>query len=218
VICPLCFNKQSLTPVKGPGLRDYLFCGKCKLIFADARFFLPLEEEKKRYLTHNNGIQYPGYVKFLNQAIEPALPHLTKGMIGLDYGCGPNPTLSLLIEKQGYKCDNYDPIFSPELSRKFFDFVFATECFEHFFFPEKEMKKLSNLLKPGGLLIVMTDKWKSIDAFLNWSYARDNTHVSFYHSYTFDFIAEKFKFQIVDNSHERVIIMLKTKIPGEELR
>lgn len=36
-------------------------------------------------------IQYKGYVDFLNQAIEPAYPLLSRHMYGLDYGCGPVP-------------------------------------------------------------------------------------------------------------------------------
>ncbi|MFO7656607.1 MAG: class I SAM-dependent methyltransferase [Bacteroidales bacterium] len=165
------------------------------------------KSEKKRYLTHNNGIQYKGYVDFLNQAIEPALPLLNKDMQGLDFGCGPTPTLSVILEQQGYKCDNYDPLFFPGLPEKKYDFIFATECFEHFFFPAKEIQLIKNLLKPGGILTIMTETWKSDEAFASWYYAKDSTHVSFFHNHTFGFIAEKFGFEAKECSNERVMIL-----------
>ncbi len=217
VVCPLCFNKKSFTMVHGPDARTYRGCNKCRLIFTETRFLPSARDEKKRYLTHKNGIQYPGYVKFLNQAINPALPLLSEDMEGLDFGCGPTPTLSLLLKNQGYKCNNYDPIFFPVLACKHYDFIFATECFEHFFFPEKEIKKIHNLLKPGGLLIIMTETWNSIDAFSNWYYAKDTTHVSFYHNHTFRFIAEKFNFESLDNISQRVILLKKQQVPAEIL-
>jgi SAM-dependent methyltransferase len=195
--------------VKGPGSRVYRGCQKCRLIFAETRFLPSAESEKKRYLTHNNGIQHQGYVNFLNQAIEPALPLLTKGMHGLDFGCGPTPTLSVILEQQGYPCDNYDPFFFPEIPGKEYGFIFATECFEHFFFPAKEIQCIKNLLKPNGILIIMTETWKSAEDFNNWHYANDSTHVSFYHDHTFDFIGREFGFEKLGTENERVIIFKK---------
>ncbi len=110
--CPLCNNKGTFKAVGDPDERAYRECGKCRLIFTETRFLPSKENEKERYLTHNNGIQHEGYVNFLNHAIEPALPLLKKDMHGLDFGCGPAPTLSLLIEQKGFTCDNYDPFFS----------------------------------------------------------------------------------------------------------
>jgi len=208
-MCPLCFNKGSFTVVNGPDSRTYRECNKCRLIFTETRH-LPLAKiEKKRYLTHNNGIQYKGYVDFLNQAIEPALPLMHKDMHGLDFGCGPTPTLSVILEQQGYACDNYDPFFFPDLPEKLYDFIFATECFEHFFFPAKEMQGIKRLLKPGGILIVMTETWKSAEAFASWYYAKDSTHVSFFHSHTFGYIAEKYGFEKLESCNDRVMLMQK---------
>ncbi len=212
VMCPLCFNKESFVVVEGPDSRMYRECKKCSLIFTESRFLPSKESERKRYLTHNNGIQYKGYINFLNQAIEPALPLLTNKMQGLDFGCGPEPTLSVLLEKKGFSCDNYDPFFFPEMPGDAYDFVFATECFEHFFFPEKEIQRIKNLLKPEGILIVMTETWKSAEAFKTWYYPKDFTHVSFYHNQTFDFIAAKFGFKAIESNKERVMILQKESV------
>lgn len=65
-MCPLCLNKGSFTQLTGPDHRIFLSCQKCKLLFSSSSSQLSLKEEEKRYKEHNNGIQYPGYVKFLN--------------------------------------------------------------------------------------------------------------------------------------------------------
>lgn len=99
MICPMCLSKGSmLQPVQGPDKREYSLCFSCKLIFTSTRFQLTAVEQKKRYEKHRNGLQNTGYVKFLNRAIEPALSYLHTGMKGLDYGCGPVPTLSRLLD------------------------------------------------------------------------------------------------------------------------
>ena len=207
--CPLCSDTKGFTTLKGPDTRVYLACSNCKLIFAEPKFLLSGTDEKARYLTHNNGIQYPGYVTFLNQAIEPTLPYLKQNSNGLDFGCGPTPTISLLLKQQGFNCDDYDPFFFPQLPDKVYDFVFATECFEHFYNPAKEIKTIYNLLKPDGILTIMTETWSTEEAFLTWYYVKDNTHVSFFHIDTFQYIAKTFGFEIIESGNARVIILRK---------
>lgn len=166
----------------------------------------------ERYRQHNNGIQYEGYVTFLNKAIHPALKYLKPDMKGLDYGCGPEPTLSLLLKQEGYTCDDYDPFFFPDLDQnKQYDFIFATECFEHFFFPARDLQKINELLKDDGILVIMTELWQDIEKFKTWHYAKDATHVSFYHQRTFHYIAGKYGLTplVADN---RVIIFQKNKV------
>lgn len=214
-VCPLCLNKIAFTQITGPDHRIFLCCDKCKLVFTATSFLPSRKEEEKRYKKHNDGIQLPGYVKFLNQAIEPALPFLSKEMKGLDYGCGPVPTLSVLLERQGIGCENYDSLFFPELPDGPFDFIFATECFEYFFLPAREMQKIKNLLKPQGFLIVMTEKWTKPEEFARWSYAKDTTHVTFYHADTFRFISAKYKFILIESNNPRVVMLQKEEIEAE---
>lgn len=206
--CPLCLNSEWMSVVEGPDHRSYQLCNKCRIIFTDTNFYPTIEEERIRYLEHNNGPQFKGYVKFLNRAIVPALEFLESGMKGLDYGCGPVPTLSKILQKNGYICDDYDPVFFPELDHnKQYDFIFSTECFEHFFYPAKELQQIKKILKQEGYLIIMTDKWKSLEQFKNWYYAKDNTHVTFYHEESLQFIAEKFGFEQIESGDERVSIL-----------
>ncbi|MFP4023776.1 MAG: class I SAM-dependent methyltransferase [Thiohalospira sp.] len=208
--CPLCLNKERFEKIKGVDKNDYQYCPSCKLIFSLPDNFLTTDEEKERYLHHNNGIQYSGYVHFLNQAVEPALGYLKPGMECLDFGCGPVPTLSILIKRNGFGCDDYDPLFFPELPDKKYDVVFATECFEHFYHPAKEIKTITSILKKEGFLIMMTQLWKGLERFHLWHYTNDDTHVVFYHKDTIRYIAEKFEMEIKQIIDNRVIILQKT--------
>lgn len=211
--CKLCHYDGPFEQINDRLNRTLNKCPHCKLVFAE-RDYLPRQtDEKARYEEHNNSIEDKGYVRFLMQAIHPALACLLPESKGLDYGCGPVPVLSQLLNKKGLTCMNFDPFFFPELPEGPFDYLFATECFEHFFEPEKEMQQICKLLNPAGLLIVMTDFWSEKVDFSKWYYSRDRTHVSFYSEHTFDWMAKKFGFEVVFSDHRRVIILRKNSGP-----
>ncbi len=208
--CPLCHSiVQSIESVEGPLDRPYFHCSYCDLMFVSPETHLSVKDELKRYRKHENDIEDPRYVRFLNQAVKPALAYLSPGMEGLDFGSGPGPALSQILQRKGISCGNYDPLFGPELPDGPFDFVFSTEAFEHFYDPVKEMQLINERLKPGGLLTVMTMLHKGIKHFRNWFYARDDTHVVFYSLSTFDFICRRWNFEILWNDGKRVIILRK---------
>jgi SAM-dependent methyltransferase len=204
--CPLCLSDTGITRIEGPGKRSFRYCGACLLIFVEERFLPTRGEEERRYRMHTNKLECPGYVGFLNQAVEQSLPWLKPGMHGLDYGCGPTPTLSVLLAERGFPCADYDPLFFPELPLGPFDFIFATECFEHFFSPDTELRRIKALLTPGGILTVMTQRWTSLEGFAVWPYARDRTHVCFYHAWTMEWICTRYGFSLLPSDHERVSV------------
>jgi SAM-dependent methyltransferase len=206
-ICPLCFRAGSFQVLTSVIHIPYSLCDTCALIFMDRDFLPAPETEKERYKTHQNGPQYPGYVAFLNQAIIPTLPYLDKDMRGLDYGCGPGPTIQPLLKNKGIHCENYDPFFYPVEPSGCFDFIFATEVVEHFFSPAQEFNRIRGLLKPGGILTIMTQAWEDLNNFSNWFYARDLTHASFYHADTIDYICEVFGFKIMHHENPRVWVL-----------
>jgi hypothetical protein len=208
VTCKLC-SSNNLIPVSGKDDREYLLCNSCNLISVKEKYFLTEYEEKKRYLEHENGIYHTGYVNFLNRAIQPLLQYLTPDMIGLDYGCGYAPTISELLRKDGFICHNYDPIFFPDTPLLQYNFIFSTEVFEHFFYPSTEMKKLADLLMIKGFLVIMSERWNSIEQFSNWYYTTDPTHVAFYNNTTFDYICIKYKFEKLYDDGSRVLILKK---------
>ncbi|SHJ84743.1 Methyltransferase domain-containing protein [Tangfeifania diversioriginum] len=208
-ICPLCYTKSFQPEIEGPQGRRLYLCENCKLVF-EKRINRPERDvEKDRYLEHDNSINDKGYVQHLNRAIKPVLNYLKPDYQGLDYGCGPVPTLNRLLEKESYNCEFYDPIFFPEPPTGKFDFIFATECFEHFFRPADEMCKLSGLLKPEGILVVMTQPWKDTTKFKSWRYATDPTHVVFYNLETIEFISRNYGFTLLKNYRDRVFILQK---------
>jgi SAM-dependent methyltransferase len=208
-VCPLCYSESFQPEIQGPKGRLFHLCDNCMLVFEGKNNRPGWHEEKERYLEHNNGIQFKGYVNHLNLAIKLALKYFEPGLRGLDYGCGPVPTINKLLKEKGFACDFYDPIFFNEPPLGNFDFIFATECFEHFFRPADEMQKLSGLLKPDGILMVMTQLWKDTTKFKRWRYASDPTHVVFYHIDTLHFIAAHFGFEILEIKKEKVIILQK---------
>lgn len=207
--CRLCLSSNNFSFIDGKDERKYFLCNICKIITAHPNQFLNREDEKKHYQTHQNGIQFDGYVNFLMKAINPVLQLLSKGMIGLDYGCGHTPTLSLILKEYGFICEDYDPIFINKKLNKKYDFIFSTEVFEHFFYPANEIKKLSELLKKNGLLIIMTEQWTTKEFFSKWYYTRDPSHVSFYSKETFDFICRNFGFTKIFDDNKRVVILSK---------
>ncbi|MDQ3395356.1 MAG: class I SAM-dependent methyltransferase, partial [Bacteroidota bacterium] len=176
---------------------------------AHPKFYLDKETETSRYGHHHNGIDQPGYITFLNRAIEPTLPLLNTAMKGLDYGCGPSPTLSKILLQKGFTCFDFDPLFRFEHPLKSYDFIFATECIEHFFNPSADIRKIVSLLKPNGTLTIMTERWETLDQFKTWYYKNDPTHVSFFHTITFAYISNILGLEKLYQDNNRVIIFKK---------
>lgn len=208
--CKLCggsVNKFEFMNIKD---RIYYKCENCFLIFIDNSCLLDSNEEKSRYLLHNNSIEQKGYRDFLYQAIDPALSYINRSMTGLDYGCGPGPALSELLKREGFSCSNYDPVFFPniDITQKY-DYIFSTECFEHFYNPKNDIDKIYSLLKKDGILIVMTKFWNNDVVSKNWYYPLDPTHVSFYNSKTFEYISAEWNFKILHDDKTSVIILKK---------
>lgn len=208
VLCPLCLNAVDETFTDSLDIKIWI-CNHCELIFKDPGSRPSHDEERARYLVHQNNNGNQGYINFLKKAVNPAIDFIEPGSEGLDFGCGPNPVLSEIVKEAGFACLNYDPIFFPEFPDERMDFIFATECFEHFFNPMREMNLMTALLRPGGFLIIMTQQWKDKEQLADWWYMRDKTHVAFYHQKTFDYICEQFGYTIQFDDGEKVLILQK---------
>ena len=173
-------------------------CSHCQLIFVPEHEYLSKEDETKIYDQHQNNPQNQGYRDFLNRVCEPLKKYIHKGAHGLDFGSGPGPTLSVILEEQGYHVDLFDVVYAPDNSvfEKQYDFITATEVFEHLHHPKEEIERLWTLLKPGGVLAVMTQYVIDKKSFETWHYIRDPSHVCFYSPPCFDFIADQLKAQV----------------------
>jgi SAM-dependent methyltransferase len=190
--CPLC--RSTDTKYKSTLFsRNFHECKNCFLIFVDPAQHLKKEEERARYELHENSIENKGYCTFLNRLAEPFSSVLEKGSVGLDYGCGPGPTLSKLLSQKGHTMFDYDPLFFPDkqhLERQY-DFITSTEVFEHFHDPAREIPYILSLIRPGGWLAVMTEMIPPDIEFEKWHYICEPSHVCFYHDRTMHWIAEK---------------------------
>jgi hypothetical protein len=197
-ICPLCRKDNSFLLAR-LGERRYLSCRECQLVFLSPEQRLPLDVERERYLQHNNHPDDPEYRKFLDRLLTHLKPNLQEGEKGLDYGAGPGPTLSLMLEEQGFTMNIYDPFFAPDPASldQVYDFITCTETVEHFFCPAEEFARFNSMLRPGGWLGIMTEMLKADQEFEKWWYHRDPTHVSFYRKETMRWIGRKYGWEAV---------------------
>ena len=188
--CPLCrfLDNHALDRVQG---RRYLECGRCGLIHMAASDRPDAATELARYQSHENTPEDEGYRRFLNRLVVPLVARLPRGVEGLDYGSGPGPTLSIMLEEQGFAMSIYDPLFNPDFRALdcCYSFITCTEVAEHFFHPGAEFERLIRLIRPGGWLAVMTELFRG-QSLQNWRYARDETHVAFYRARTMRWIAD----------------------------
>ena len=187
--CPLCHEDAAF--FFEDERRPYHQCGQCELIFVPAEHLPTREEEKAQYDLHENNPEDSGYRRFLGRLADPLLEKLPPGSVGLDFGCGPGPTLSLMLEEAGHRVALFDPIYHPNPGalEGQYDFVTATEVFEHLHHPRRDLEVLWNCLRPGGWLGVMTKRARTREAFSKWHYIKDPTHVGFWSGNTFRWLA-----------------------------
>ena len=199
--CPLC-QSGGLSEFARDKKRVYYLCGGCSLVSVPAVYHLSAEAEKAEYDQHQNDPGDPGYRRFLSRAVSPLFERLPGGAVGLDYGCGPGPAISVMAAEVGLVVDNYDLYYfnRPELLESEYDFITLTEVIEHIAKPELLLLTLDSLLKPGGVLAVMTKRVIDAAAFSGWHYKNDPTHICFYSDATFEWIAQKlnWKLEIID--------------------
>jgi SAM-dependent methyltransferase len=205
--CKLCGHQGTRKISPPEDVRNYFLCDRCNLIFVGNEYLPSRQQEIDRYLEHNNNPEDKGYVDFLNRMLSPSLRFMDKEMKSLDYGCGYNPVFSGLLEKKGFTCYNYDPLFGFDHPLDSYDFIFAIECFEHFFEPVHELNNIGRLLKTGGFLGIMTERWESVERFNSWYYKRDFTHVIFFHLKTLGYICENYGYEIAYLDRNRVAIL-----------
>ncbi len=188
--CPLCGTASAFAFARVQA-RDYFSCDTCGLVHLDRTQRLSPERELAHYDTHENSPDDLRYRAFLTQLAAPLLARLPTGAVGLDFGSGPGPTLSVMFGEQGFPTSIYDPFFAPDplpLTRDY-DFVSCSETVEHFFNPGDEFQRLDRMLRPDGWLGIMTTVLRDDENFATWHYPRDPTHVSFYRPRSLAWIA-----------------------------
>lgn len=199
--CPLC--GAAVLPYARNRLRAFVRCSVCGLISVPKSWHATPEAEKRRYDLHRNDPSDAGYVRFLSQLADAIAPRLTPGSEGLDFGSGPSPVLSRLMEGQGFKMRTFDPFYANDraATARSYDFVVCSEVVEHFRSPSADWDLLVSLVRPGGWLGVMTSLWEGApEKFVRWRYACDETHLAFYSDGTMAWIARRFGVERVSQS------------------
>jgi hypothetical protein len=210
--CPLCGDG---------GLRDrgiawerrFRECPRCRLLSMHPADQPSAAEAATRYGLHQNDARDPGYRAFLERLLAPVAERLPAGARGLDFGCGPAPVLASLARERGFDCEAFDPLFHADPPRPPYDFVMASEVFEHFGAPAVDIPRVAMLLAPagpgrdGGLLAVMTLFWRDGEDLARWHYLSDPTHVSMYRAETFEWIAWRYGLRVEWSDGERVVVL-----------
>lgn len=204
--CPLCGSSALLLHTREA--REFLRCTTCALVFVPSRFHLSPDEARNVYEQHENDPKDPRYRAFLSRLCDPLSARLRPGARGLDFGCGPGPALSAMFRARGFACADYDPIFADDRSllERRYDFVASSEVFEHLADPAGVLHLVMSLLRPGGVVGVMTKRITTLDAFATWHYIRDPTHVAFYADETFAWIAERYRMKVTFESADVVVL------------
>lgn len=204
--CPVC---------EGPGefyYRDearnleYLACSSCATVFLHPRLRLSGGAERKRYEQHENDPQDLGYRSFLQPLVEAVREEHFAGQRGLDFGCGPTASLQRILDEGGLQMSAYDVFFHPhrELLAESYDFIVASEVFEHLYNPRAEMETLRRALRSNGALWIMTSVFEEGLDFSSWAYRSDPTHVIFYSPRALGLLAQEFGFKSPERRHKRV--------------
>ena len=189
-LCGVC-RRATTRPFQSVGRLSYRRCRRCMAITLDAAHWPTPAAERGLYEQHQNDPGDPGYRDFLSRLTAPLCRVLRVGRQGLDFGCGPGPTLSSMMAEAGHDFADYDPFFAPDpavLGRRY-DVVTASEVIEHLRRPATVFGQFDALLKPGGWLGLMTSFQNDDDRFADWHYRRDPTHVVFYRAETLRWLA-----------------------------
>ncbi len=208
--CRVCLYSRARHFAQAGG-RDYWRCPACAATFLDASQLPDRDAERAEYLLHENDHRDTRYIEFLNRLARPLLHKLSAGQSGLDYGCGPGPTLDRLLAEAGHKVRLYDPLFQRDDAalEQLYDFITCSEVVEHFHRPADEFARLDAMLRPGGWLGVMTCFQDDDAAFADWHYRRDPTHVVFYRLRTFRRIARRFGW-LCETPARNIVLMHKS--------
>jgi SAM-dependent methyltransferase len=218
--CPICSNSNqssakttNTTPSQlyhtntDRDNQRYYRCPECHSVAMHPQHYPTPEEEKTRYLTHNNDVDDPGYQNFVRPVIQAVTTHIQTHQHGLDYGAGTGPVITKLLLEKDYSMTTYDPFFIPnhEALSATYDFIVCCEVAEHFHDPQREFARFHKLLNLGGLLIIKTELLTPNIDFRNWYYINDPTHTLFYSPEGMRRILNQHGFQSLDISPRLVI-------------
>lgn len=212
--CKICKNDTKMIQDKAQQ-KAYNICKNCQAIMLQDNFLVTNDREKAQYENHNNTFQSKGYVKMFEDFLDFFWNDLDENKINaLDFGSGPGPVLSQILEKKGLQVDIYDKFYQPKkvFTNKQYDLITSTEVFEHLQNPFATLSLLKKHLKKDGMIAIMTlFHDNNEENFLKWWYRRDPTHILFYTPKTFEVLARMCGLKVLKHDNKRVIVLTSLK-------
>ena len=141
--CPICgalahFRSDS------SWLRDFFLCDGCGSIPRERAFMAVIEKfypEWRLLAVHESSPAQRG-----------ASPRLKRECPGYsDSSYDPAIPLGTTHPERGYRCENLEKLTFSDAS---FDLVLTQDVFEHIFHPDRAIKEIERVLKPGGAYIM----------------------------------------------------------------
>jgi len=210
--CKVC-NAKTTTIEDIKNKLVYYRCRECGFLYLDDSHRVDAKEEKRKYDQHNNSLENEGYVQMFEDFIELAItPYLKNIKKVLDFGSGPEPVFSKLLERRGVEVEIYDLYYSPQkvYEGNRYDLITSTEVFEHLSRPLETLEFLVAHLNSNGYIVLMTKfPPKEDKAFLDWWYRRDPTHISFFTPKSFEVMAEKVGLKVLKTINENIVVFQK---------
>jgi hypothetical protein len=170
-------------------------------------FHVGSEDEKNRYLEHNNDVYDAGYQNFVLPLVEYVLANLKPTEKVLDFGSGTAPVISHLLQNKGFQPFQYDIYFAPsdENLQQKYKAITACEVIEHFKYPYESYNLLFNLLENDGFLILKTSLYDEGIDFAKWRYRRDPTHTFIHHQQTLKVIEKMWDWELLEVCKDKIV-------------
>jgi len=190
----------------------YYSCNNCEVIFKSPECYRSIAEQKARYDLHNNDENDEGYRAYFERFLAFVLPRVGSVKTALDFGCGRSTLLADILSSMNIETDAYDPIYHPDAAyhSKKYDIIVSTEVFEHLHAPETVFSSLLDVLHAGGYLAIQTQFHPGdSEAFGDWYYHKDPTHIVFFTPQTFRTLAGMHGCSYIADNGKNMVILKK---------
>lgn len=210
--CPVCrFEGHFFSELPDKG-RSFLLCPECSLVYQESTSLPDAHEEKNRYELHKNNPEDKGYTRWLQSFIDQGVTPWYRGGSVLDFGSGPRPVLTGMLQNQGFDVFCYDPFFAPRWpEEETFSLILLCEVLEHIHDPVSAFRRLFESADEGAFLSIKTLFLPSMDkmAFKNWWYKEDPTHIRFFSPSSLLHLGEKSGWRLVHHDSTSLAVFEK---------
>ena len=169
--CPIC-NAPAFFYSHSPWIRDFFRCEGCGSIPRERALMAAIEMFYPRWRTMAIHESSP-----IKRGVSPRLKRECSAYTASFYD--PAVPLGGIHPQHGYRSENLEQLTFADAS---FDLVLTQEVFEHIFHPDRAIKEIDRVLKPGGAYIMTVPlvmksnasrRRASIDANGNVTYLED---------------------------------------------